>query len=130
MDCKHLLRVDPGTSPPDCTFSDVFEEHIDVISDQNIVVSRGYAGRIAVRDFYCREAEIAAHHRNDEKEMREKLRVTDPRWADLFTRGNIADDAFLHKVDEGLENHRQLLRDWGEIGAILVDTITDYVSVK
>lgn len=67
MQCQYLVRVDPGTRPPTCSFDTVLKKHVDVIRHrqelgQNVVVSRGYEGRIAVREFYTLPEKLSEHH--------------------------------------------------------------------
>ena len=67
MSCQYLVRVDPGTRPPSHRFDTVMEKHVDFIESQlrlgqSVVVSRGYEGRIAVRDFYSQTEHLLDHH--------------------------------------------------------------------
>jgi len=67
MSCDYLVRVDPGTRPPPCDFDFVVSKHIGFIQQQrksgkNPVVSRGYEGRIAVRDIFALPSKVWQHH--------------------------------------------------------------------
>lgn len=54
--CDFLIRVDPGTRPPDSRFFDeMAREHIGAIKGKVCVVSRGYEGRLAIRDQFVRD---------------------------------------------------------------------------
>ncbi len=55
MSCEYILRIDPGTRPPDSRrFDDLMKEHLAEMdsSGLNAVVSRGYEGRLAIRDTF------------------------------------------------------------------------------
>jgi len=67
MGCQYLIRVDPGTLPPRYSFDTVIKKHTDFIKHHSkvgktVVVSRGYEGRIAVRDFYSKTENLLQHH--------------------------------------------------------------------
>lgn len=54
--CAWLVRMDPGTLPPsEKPFDDVLHHHLAWIGDSSIVVSRGYKGRLALRDIFLIE---------------------------------------------------------------------------
>ena len=54
--CDYLVRIDPGTVPPrENSFDEIMQQHISWIGDSNIVVSRRYAGRLALRDIFLIE---------------------------------------------------------------------------
>jgi len=54
--CDFLIRVDPGTRPPDSrSFEEMAREHIGAIKGTACVVSRGYEGRLAIRDQFVRD---------------------------------------------------------------------------
>lgn len=56
MSCNYLVRIDPGTCPPSAsTFDDLVTEHLRLIEGKSIVVSRGYEGRLAIRDMFVRD---------------------------------------------------------------------------
>ena len=54
--CPCLVRVDPGTVPPtEKPFDDILHHHLSWIGDSSIVVSRGYKGRLALREIFLIE---------------------------------------------------------------------------
>lgn len=56
--CDYLVRIDPGTRPPDSRrFDELIAEHIAIIGDTKKVVSRGYEGRLAIRDLFVKDKE-------------------------------------------------------------------------
>lgn len=75
---QYLTRVDPGTLPPERDFDKVFKKHVDFIDSNQRVTSRGYKGRMAVRDFFAKRSEIKNHHCLVEKmtEVPVKAQVT------------------------------------------------------
>jgi len=67
VECRYLVRIDPGTMPPACGYDTILKEHIALIdhesaSQKQVVVSRGYEGRIAVRDIFCIPHKVRKHH--------------------------------------------------------------------
>jgi len=68
--CEYLVRVDPGTLPPELDpeqdggrtkFGAIVDEHIDLIKGSVKVVSRGYKGRLAIRDLFVYENKKKEH---------------------------------------------------------------------
>jgi hypothetical protein len=52
MSCDYVLRVDPGTRPPDEPFDELMGNRLNAMADlgTNAVISHGYDGRLAIRD--------------------------------------------------------------------------------
>jgi hypothetical protein len=59
-ECRYIVRVDPGTRPPE-GLSSVLDEHIEYVAGHpGAVVSRGYAGRLALRDAFVKPGYVDA----------------------------------------------------------------------
>lgn len=55
---RFLIRVDPSTLPPKTrSFDELVAEHIGIIGNSDIVVSRGYDGRLAIRGLFVTDKE-------------------------------------------------------------------------
>lgn len=55
MSCNYIVRIDPGTRPPEePPFDNLVELHINAIkqSPRDIVISLGYKDRLAIRDIF------------------------------------------------------------------------------
>lgn len=61
--CEYLVRIDPGTCPPEgVSFDALMSEHERSIDDNTYaVVSRQYAGRLALRHMFAKEGRELAH---------------------------------------------------------------------
>lgn len=60
--CDFIVRVDPGTLPPaEMSFEDIMRVHISSIGTTSAVVSRGYQGRLALRDTFVVKEKSADH---------------------------------------------------------------------
>jgi len=51
----YFIRIDPGTCPPEPAFDTLMAQHIGLIVDEEMVVSRGYEGRLAIRDLFVKD---------------------------------------------------------------------------
>jgi len=61
--CDYLVRIDPGTIPPEGKpFGELMAEHEQIIDGRpNIVVSRRYADRLALRDMFVKVGKENSH---------------------------------------------------------------------
>ena len=62
-DCDYLVRIDPGTLPPEGrTFAQLMCEHeAEIDGNPNTVVSRRYANRLALRDMFVKPGKETSH---------------------------------------------------------------------
>ena len=66
VDCTYMVRVDPGTLPPEAhLFDTIFQEHILAIDKSNKVVSRSYEDRLSVRDDFLRGEKLRLNDQCD-----------------------------------------------------------------
>lgn len=60
--CDFVVRVDPGTLPPaEKSFDEIMSDHLSSMSTTGSVVSRGYEGRLALRDTFVVDGKADEH---------------------------------------------------------------------
>jgi hypothetical protein len=64
--CGYLIRIDPGTLPPNCDLGSVLDKHLRFIQSADEgevrVASGRYENRLAIRDFFVKPGEVVNHH--------------------------------------------------------------------